>query len=202
MERSTPWASGVGGYARAVTDETAAGTDPVSEPTEPMLPAEATVDDAGTSTGTDVAPAVEGASTEAAAESDRLPATTRTVVLEVPADRLYTGATGAADREWTHDPLEKSFLSACGRGYAVGVVLIWILTFLVLRVQATDWGAGAAVGAAFVVAAFAGILGGVVLVGLWAMHNEEAIRGNESGHRHPEAEGEASPGFTNAPGTF
>jgi hypothetical protein len=185
-----------------VTDETAAGTDPAPEPTEPMVPAEPAVDDAGTSTGTVVAPAVEETPTEASAEGDRLPATTRAVVLEAPPDQLYTGATSAEDREWTHDPLEKSFLSACGRGYAAGVVLIWILTFLVLRVQATDWGVGAAVGGAFVVAAFAGILGGVVLIGLWAMHNEEAIRGNESGHRHPEAEGEASPGFTNAPGTF
>ena len=32
----------------------------------------------------------------------------------------------------------------------------------------------------------------VVLVGLWAMHNEEAIRGNESGHRqHDEHEAAA-----------
>ena len=32
------------------------------------------------------------------------------------------------------------------------------------------------------VAVFAGILGGVVLIGLWAMKNEELIRGNETGH--------------------
>jgi hypothetical protein len=31
------------------------------------------------------------------------------------------------------------------------------------------------------VAFFAGVLGGVVLIGLWAMKNEELIRGNEAG---------------------
>ena len=43
-------------------------------------------------------------------------------------------------------------------------------------------GLGAAIGIGLFVAVFAGILGGVVLIGIWAMKNEELIRGNETGH--------------------
>jgi hypothetical protein len=86
------------------------------------------------------------------------------------------------DREWTHDPLERSFFSTVGRGYLVGMVVFGLFGFLVARTQAPDWGTGAAIGAALFVAVFAGILGGVVLIGLWAMKNEELIRGNETGH--------------------
>ncbi len=86
------------------------------------------------------------------------------------------------DREWTHDPLERSFFSTVGRGYLVGIVVFGLFGFLVARTQAPEWGTGAAIGAALFVAVFAGILGGVVLIGLWAMKNEELIRGNETGH--------------------
>jgi hypothetical protein len=166
-----------------VTDETSRD-DEATQPGEPS----AAPDDTAV-------PEAEAAPAPALADGpEHLPATTRTVVLEVPADQLYTGATSAEDREWTHDALEKSFLGACGRGYVAGLIVIWILTFLVLRIQATDWGVAAAVAGAFVVGGFAGILGGVVLVGIWAMHNEEAIRGNESGHGVPAAQAEASGG--------
>ena len=50
-----------------------------------------------------------------------------------------------------------------------------------IRTQAPEWGIGAAIGVGVFVAVFAGILGGVVLIGLWAMKNEELIRGNETG---------------------
>jgi hypothetical protein len=89
------------------------------------------------------------------------------------------------DREWTHDPLERSFFSTVGKGYLVGIVVFGLFGFLVARTQAPDWGTGAAIGAALFVAVFAGILGGVVLIGLWAMKNEELIRGNETGHAAP-----------------
>ena len=89
------------------------------------------------------------------------------------------------DREWTHDPLERSFFSTIGKGYVVGIVVFGLFGFLVARTQAPDWGTGAAIGAALFVAVFAGILGGVVLIGLWAMKNEELIRGNETGHAAP-----------------
>jgi hypothetical protein len=89
------------------------------------------------------------------------------------------------DREWTHDPLERSFFSTVGRGYLVGMVVFGLFGFLVARTQAPDWGTGAAIGAALFVAVFAGILGGVVLIALWAMKNEELIRGNETGHAAP-----------------
>jgi hypothetical protein len=89
------------------------------------------------------------------------------------------------DREWTHDPLERSFFSTVGKGYLVGIVIFGLFGFLVARTQAPDWGTGAAIGAALFVAVFAGILGGVVLIGLWAMKNEELIRGNETGHAAP-----------------
>ena len=89
------------------------------------------------------------------------------------------------DREWTHDPLERSFFSTIGKGYLVGIVVFGLFGFLVARTQAPDWGTGAAIGAALFVAVFAGILGGVVLIGLWAMKNEELIRGNETGHAAP-----------------
>jgi predicted lipid-binding transport protein (Tim44 family) len=89
------------------------------------------------------------------------------------------------DREWTHDPLERSFFSTVGRGYLVGIVVFGLFGFLVARTQAPDWGTGAAIGAALFVAVFVGILGGVVLIGLWAMKNEELIRGNETGHAAP-----------------
>jgi hypothetical protein len=86
------------------------------------------------------------------------------------------------DREWTHDPLERSFFSTVGRGYLVGILVFGLFGFLVARTQAPEWGTGAAIGAALFVAVFAGILGGVVLIGLWAIKNEELIRGNETGH--------------------
>ena len=88
---------------------------------------------------------------------------------------------GPADREWTHDPLERSFFGTVGRGYVVGIVVFGLFALLVTRTQAPDWGIGAAIGGAAFVAFFAGVLGGVVLIGLWAMKNEELIRGNEAG---------------------
>jgi hypothetical protein len=97
----------------------------------------------------------------------------------------------AADREWTHDPLERSFFSTIGRGYLIGVVVFGVFGFLLTRSQASDWGVGAAIGAGLFVGLFAGILGGVVLIGLWAMKNEELIRGNETGHAHASAESPA-----------
>jgi len=93
------------------------------------------------------------------------------------------------DREWTHDPLERSFFSTIGRGYLIGVVVFGLFGFLLTRSQASDWGVGAAIGAGLFVGLFAGILGGVVLIGLWAMKNEELIRGNEGGHGHASADG-------------
>ena len=96
-------------------------------------------------------------------------------------ERQYTGAHDAGDREWTHDPLERSFFSTVGRGYAIGIIVFGLFAFLIARTQAPDWGFGAALGAAAFVAFFAGVLGGVVLIGLWAMKNEELIRGNETG---------------------
>jgi hypothetical protein len=96
-------------------------------------------------------------------------------------ERQYTGAHDAGDREWTHDPLERSFFSTVGRGYVIGIIVFGLFAFLLARTQAPDWGFGAALGAAAFVAFFAGVLGGVVLIGLWAMKNEELIRGNEIG---------------------
>jgi hypothetical protein len=96
-------------------------------------------------------------------------------------ERQYTGARDAGDREWTHDPLERSFFSTVGRGYVIGIIVFGLFAFLLARTQAPDWGTGAAIGAAVFVAFFAGVLGGVVLIGLWAMKNEELIRGNETG---------------------
>jgi hypothetical protein len=93
------------------------------------------------------------------------------------------------DREWTHDPLERSFFSTIGRGYLIGIVVFGLFGFLLTRSQASEWGVGAAIGAGLFVGLFAGILGGVVLIGLWAMKNEELIRGNESGHAHGSADG-------------
>jgi hypothetical protein len=86
-----------------------------------------------------------------------------------------------ADREWTHDPLERSFFGTVGRGYVIGILVFGLFAFAMIRTQAKDWGLGAAIGAAAFVAFFAGVLGGVVLIGLWAMKNEELIRGNEAG---------------------
>ena len=88
---------------------------------------------------------------------------------------------GPADREWTHDPLERSFFGTVGRGYAIGIIVFGLFAFAMIRTQAKDWGVGAAIGGAAFVAFFAGVLGGVVLIGLWAMKNEELIRGNEAG---------------------
>jgi hypothetical protein len=85
------------------------------------------------------------------------------------------------DREWTHDPLERSFFGTVGRGYVIGILVFGLFAFVMIRTQAKDWGVGAAIGAAAFVAFFAGVLGGVVLIGLWAMKNEELIRGNEAG---------------------
>ena len=86
-----------------------------------------------------------------------------------------------ADREWTHDPLERSFFGTVGRGYVIGIIVFGLFAFAMIRTQAKDWGVGAAIGGAAFVAFFAGVLGGVVLIGLWAMKNEELIRGNEAG---------------------
>ena len=88
---------------------------------------------------------------------------------------------GPADREWTHDPLERSFFGTVGRGYVIGIIVFGLFAFAMIRTQAKDWGVGAAIGGAAFVAFFAGVLGGVVLIGLWAMKNEELIRGNEAG---------------------
>jgi hypothetical protein len=90
----------------------------------------------------------------------------------------------AQDREWTHDPLERSFFSTVGKGYLIGIVIFGLFGFAIARTQASEWGVGAAIGMGAFVAVFAGILGGVVLIGLWAMKNEELIRGNETGHDH------------------
>jgi hypothetical protein len=89
---------------------------------------------------------------------------------------------GTEDREWTHDPLERSFFATVGRGYLIGVLIFGLFAFLVARTQAPEWGTAAAIGGAAFVAVFVGVLGGVVLIGLWAMKNEELIRGNETGH--------------------
>ena len=86
------------------------------------------------------------------------------------------------DREWTHDPLERSFFSTVGKGYLIGMVVFGLFGFLVARSQASEWGVGAALGVGLFVAVFAGILGGVVLIGIWATKNEEMIRGDETGH--------------------
>jgi predicted cobalt transporter CbtA len=99
-------------------------------------------------------------------------------------ERQYSGARDASDREWTHDPLERSFFSTVGRGYVIGIIVFGLFAFLLARTQAPEWGTGAAIGAAVFVAFFAGVLGGVVLIGLWAMKNEELIRGNETGDSH------------------
>jgi hypothetical protein len=99
-------------------------------------------------------------------------------------ERQYSGARDASDREWTHDPLERSFFSTVGRGYVIGIIVFGLFAFLLARTQAPEWGTGAAIGAAVFVAFFAGVLGGVVLIGLWAMKNEELIRGNETGDVH------------------
>jgi hypothetical protein len=88
---------------------------------------------------------------------------------------------GPADREWTHDPLERSFFGTVGRGYVIGIIVFGLFAFAMIRTQAKGWGVGAAIGGAAFVAFFAGVLGGVVLIGLWAMKNEELIRGNEAG---------------------
>ena len=99
-------------------------------------------------------------------------------------ERQYSGARDAGDREWTHDPLERSFFGTVGRGYVIGIIVFGLFAFLLARSQAPEWGMGAAIGAAVFVAFFAGVLGGVVLIGLWAMKNEELIRGNETGDVH------------------
>jgi hypothetical protein len=99
-------------------------------------------------------------------------------------ERQYSGARDASDREWTHDPLERSFFGTVGRGYVIGIIVFGLFAFLLARTQAPEWGTGAAIGAAVFVAFFAGVLGGVVLIGLWAMKNEELIRGNETGDIH------------------
>ena len=102
-------------------------------------------------------------------------------------DQAHTAETaghdehGPADREWTHDPLERSFFGTVGRGYVIGIIVFGLFAFAMIRTQAKDWGVAAAIGAAAFVAFFAGVLGGVVLIGLWAMKNEELIRGNEAG---------------------
>lgn len=102
-------------------------------------------------------------------------------------DQAHTAETGGhdehapADREWTHDPLERSFFGTVGRGYVIGIIVFGLFAFVMIRTQAKDWGVAAALGAAAFVAFFAGVLGGVVLIGLWAMKNEELIRGNEAG---------------------
>ena len=102
-------------------------------------------------------------------------------------DQAHTAETGGhdehapADREWTHDPLERSFFGTVGRGYVIGIIVFGLFAFAMIRTQAKDWGVAAALGAAAFVAFFAGVLGGVVLIGLWAMKNEELIRGNEAG---------------------
>ena len=102
-------------------------------------------------------------------------------------DQAHTPETGGhdehapADREWTHDPLERSFFGTVGRGYVIGIIVFGLFAFVMIRTQAKDWGVAAALGAAAFVAFFAGVLGGVVLIGLWAMKNEELIRGNEAG---------------------
>jgi hypothetical protein len=88
------------------------------------------------------------------------------------------------DREWTNDPLERSFFSTVGKGYVIGIVIFGLFGFAIARSQASEWGIGAAIGVGVFVGVFAGILGGVVLIGLWAMKNEELIRGNETGHAH------------------
>jgi hypothetical protein len=106
--------------------------------------------------------------------------------VQTPDQAHPAGAAGhdeheAGDREWTHDPLERSFFGTVGRGYVIGIFVFGLFAFLMIRTQAKDWGVGAALGAAAFVAFFAGVLGGVVLIGLWAMKNEELIRGNEMG---------------------
>jgi hypothetical protein len=88
------------------------------------------------------------------------------------------------DREWTHDPLERSFFSTIGRGYAVGIVLFGLFGFIVVRTQAPEWGVGAALGVAAFAGFWGGVLGAVVMIGRWAIRNEELIRGNETGHDH------------------
>ena len=102
-------------------------------------------------------------------------------------DQAHTAETGGhdehapADREWTHDPLERSFFGTVGRGYVIGIIVFGLFAFVMIRTQAKDWGVAPPSAAAAFVAFFAGVLGGVVLIGLWAMKNEELIRGNEAG---------------------
>jgi hypothetical protein len=117
---------------------------------------------------------------ENAPRAGLVPAEAHSVELEVAVP--YSGATSPEDREWTHDPLERSFFGAVGRGYIVGIVLFGVFGFLIARAEAKGWGVGAAIGVGVFVAFWVGVLGAVVMIGRWAMRNEEAIRGNESGH--------------------
>src|SRR5262249_14265209 len=65
-------------------------------------------------------------------------------------------------------------------------LVLGLFGFLVTRAVASGWGMGAAIGVGVFVAVWAGVLGAVVMVGRWAMRNEDMIRGNESGHAHHE----------------
>jgi len=169
------------------TDAEAAGTDAAAE----------TVRDRVEDSGATVAGADDAA-------GEHLPV----VVASTDVDHadLFMGATSPEDREWTHDPLERSFFSAVGRGYVLGILVLGLFGFLLTRAVASGWGMGAAIGVGIFVAVWAGVLGAVVMVGRWAMRNEDMIRGNESGHGHhvepalstePGADGE-EPGDTEA----
>jgi hypothetical protein len=155
-----------------------------------------TDDDAGTEAAT-TGEAVEGqveetdvsdpdieAGTTADPADEHLPAVATHT--DVDHGDLFMGATSPEDREWTHDPLERSFFGAVGRGYALGIVVLGLFGFFLTRAVASGWGMGAAIGVGVFVAVWAGVLGAVVMVGRWAMRNEEMIRGNESGHGHHE----------------
>jgi hypothetical protein len=139
-----------------------------------------------------VADAEDASPAQASGDTSPAQASGDTSPAQASGDASPAQASGhAADREWTHDPLERSFFSTIGRGYLIGVVVFGVFGFLLTRSQASDWGVGAAIGAGLFVGLFAGILGGVVLIGLWAMKNEELIRGNETGHAHASAESPA-----------
>jgi hypothetical protein len=151
------------------TDDAAAGTDAATS----EAAVEETVEDAGVTAGT----SEDGASAHVPAVATNT---------DVDHADLFMGATSPEDREWTHDPLERSFFSAVGRGYVLGILVLGLFGFLVTRAVASGWGMGAAIGVGVFVAVWAGVLGAVVMVGRWAMRNEEMIRGNESGHGHHE----------------